>query len=87
MTRSRLSPTRSAPAAVHRAPADDVLALLEEVSALATTLSLPSCSNDVGCAVDSNARKAVRTTLATLAKFRSSLSFCGRGLQIPGRDV
>jgi len=69
------------------APADDVLALLEEVSALATTLSLPSCSSDVGCAVDSNARKAVRATLATLSKFRSSLSFCGRGLQITGRDV
>lgn len=69
------------------APADEVLALLQEVSALANTLSLPSCSNDVGCAVDSNARKAVRVMLTTLAKFRSSLSFCGRGLQITGRDV
>lgn len=79
--------TRSTARLAAGASAEEVEELLAEVSALAKVLSLPSCGNDVGCTVESNARKVVRSVVMAITKFRSSLAFCSRGLQITGQDL
>ena len=62
-------------------------AMLQEVGALASTLSLPAACSDVGCTVDSRARQLSRQMLTALVKFRASLAFCWRGLRVTGQDL
>ena len=61
--------------------------MLQEVGALASTLSLPAACSDVGCTVDSRARQLSGQMLSALIKFRASLSFCWRGLTVTGQDL
>lgn len=77
-----------ATAAIAKGSTDPVQkAMLQEVGALASALSLPATCSDVGCTVDSRARRLSRQMLTALVKFRASLAFCWRGLRVTGQDL
>jgi len=65
-------------------------AMLQEVGALASSLSLPATCSDVGCTVDSFQSwwsRFRRQMLTAFVKFRASVEFCLRGLRVTGQDV